>query len=75
MPPDDDATVQLLREIRDLLRQQGERQQHAIAVQQEAVANQLAAIRTQRRALRLLVPLVLGLAALLLVWSVLARGR
>ena len=75
-----DATDRLLAEIRDLLREQGRRQQQALDVQQrsyelqqQAVATQAVAVRTQRGALRVLIPIVVALVLLVLLWAVLAR--
>ena len=67
--------ARILEEIRDLLREQGARQQQAIALQQQALANQeqavaqhVKAVQTQRRVLRLIVP---AIGAIILVVFVL----
>ena len=67
--------ARILEEIRDLLREQGARQQQAIGLQQLALANQeqavaqhVKAVQTQRRVLRLFVP---AIGAIILVVFVL----
>lgn len=70
----DDQTIRLLEEIRDLLRDQGERQRRMHALQEQAVANQLESVEKQkeaveayRRVLRRVVPPLMVALALVFV--------
>ena len=77
----DQNSVRVLEDIRDLLRQQGERQrqliemhqqsmrmqEQAMATQQRAVENQLQAVDLHRRMTRRLVPAILGVSGLIVL--------
>lgn len=80
----DQDSTRILEEIRELLREQGARQQRAIAMQEEALARQQQAVsqhanalQASRRVLRLVVPAIGGvivaifilIVKLLGVWS------
>ena len=74
-------STRVLEEIRELLREQGARQQRAIAMQEEAlasqkqaIAQQVNAVQTQRRVLRLVVPAIGGVIVAIFILIVKLLG-
>ena len=63
----DETAVHLLTEIRDLLREQGERQRAAIADQQQAVAAYRSLLRRTAPVIGLVLLLILAILLVLLV--------
>lgn len=63
----DERAIRVLEEMRDLVREQGIRQERALALQEASVANQQRAMANQRGVVRWLLPVFLISMLLILV--------
>ncbi|HZI73729.1 MAG TPA: hypothetical protein VFD73_06815 [Gemmatimonadales bacterium] len=63
----DERAIRVLEEMRDLVREQGIRQERALALQEASVANQQRAMANQRGVVRWLLPVFLVSILLILV--------